>query len=54
MPIMIDDIGNTVSSSIPIALYKMKVKEILKKGDKLIIVGFGVGYSWSACVLNWI
>jgi 3-oxoacyl-[acyl-carrier-protein] synthase-3 len=54
MPIMMDDIGNTVSSSIPIALYKMKVKEVLKKGDKLIIVGFGVGYSWSACVLNWI
>jgi 3-oxoacyl-[acyl-carrier-protein] synthase III len=39
--------GNTVSSSIPIAL-KMDLDErCINKGDRLLIVGFGVGYSWA-------
>lgn len=52
MPIMIEDCGNTVSSSIPIALYKLRAKGDLKKGQKLVLVGFGVGYSWAACLVN--
>lgn len=52
MPIMIEDCGNTVSSSIPIALYKLRAKGVLKKGQKLVLVGFGVGYSWAACLVN--
>ncbi len=46
------DVGNTVSSTIPIAL-----NEALKKGiakDKILIAGFGVGYSWGGVVLNYI
>ncbi len=45
--------GNTVSASIPIALKDAVDERRLKQGDKVLIAGFGVGYSWSSCVLNW-
>lgn len=46
-------IGNTVSASIPIALKDALDTKRLKNGDKVILVGFGVGYSWGACLLHW-
>lgn len=48
------DCGNTVSSSIPIALYRDFQAGKVKNGDRILLVGFGVGYSWGACsvVLN--
>lgn len=44
------NIGNTVSSTIPLALCDAKQAGILK-GD-ILIAGFGVGLSWGACTLN--
>lgn len=44
------EIGNTVSNSIPIALYDAE-KENLLTGP-VLICGFGVGYSWGGCILN--
>ncbi|KIO78636.1 3-oxoacyl-ACP synthase [Pedobacter lusitanus] len=44
------DCGNTVSSTIPIAL-----KEAINSGDlsgNILLAGFGVGYSWGGCVLK--
>jgi len=38
--------GNTVSSTIPIVLKGLKDTCKLKKGDLLILCGFGVGLSW--------
>lgn len=46
------DIGNTVSASIPIALKLASNKGKIKKGDKVMVVGFGVGYSWGAGILE--
>lgn len=43
------DIGNTVSSSIPIAIKSYLDQEKIKKNQRLILIGFGVGYSWGAC-----
>jgi 3-oxoacyl-[acyl-carrier-protein] synthase-3 len=43
-------VGNTVSSTIPIALYEAQ-KEGLLKGN-ILLAGFGVGYSWGGCILN--
>ncbi|MCF8234532.1 MAG: ketoacyl-ACP synthase III [Bacteroidales bacterium] len=40
--------GNTVQSTIPIALKEAMEKGLIKKGDKLILAGFGVGLSWAA------
>ncbi|QIY91434.1 3-oxoacyl-ACP synthase III family protein [Chryseobacterium gallinarum] len=47
-----ENTGNTVSATIPIALKNMMDKKLLKKGDKVLIAGFGVGYSWGATLLE--
>lgn len=44
--------GNTVSATIPIALKNMMDQGILKEGDKILMAGFGVGYSWGATVME--
>ncbi len=46
------DIGNTVSSSIPIALSQIKKEGKINKGSLVMIVGFGVGYSWGGGILK--
>lgn len=51
--INIENYGNTVSCTIPIALYDMVQQGRLKKGDKVLIMGFGVGLSWGGTVLTW-
>ena len=45
--------GNTVSSTIPIALHEDDAGGALKDGDLVMLVGFGVGYSWGATLLRW-
>jgi 3-oxoacyl-[acyl-carrier-protein] synthase III len=47
-------VGNTVSSSIPIALAQAKDDNRLKKGSITMIVGFGVGLSWGATLIRYI
>jgi 3-oxoacyl-[acyl-carrier-protein] synthase-3 len=44
--------GNTVSASIPIALANSLSQGKIKKGDIAMLVGFGVGLSWGACVVR--
>jgi 3-oxoacyl-[acyl-carrier-protein] synthase-3 len=46
----IENVGNTVSSTIPIALYDAKAKGRL--AGNVLLAGFGVGYSWGGCVLK--
>lgn len=46
--------GNTVSSSIPIALRDAVAGGRVKAGDLTMLVGFGVGYSWGATLARWI
>lgn len=48
-----DKVGNTVSSSIPIALQSLKKNNKIKKNQKIMLVGFGVGLSAAACIINW-
>lgn len=44
--------GNTVSSTIPIALESALQKGRIKRGDTVALVGFGVGYSWAATLVR--
>ncbi len=44
--------GNTVSSTIPIGLKDCMDKKTIQPGDKVLLAGFGVGYSWGAVVLD--
>ena len=52
LPITIESCGNTVSSTIPLAMYTLRSQGRLHRGQRLMLVGFGVGYSWAACLLN--
>ena len=45
--------GNTVSSTIPIALTDAVRTGKLRAGATVMLVGFGVGYSWAATLVNW-
>ena len=47
------DCGNTVSSTIPIALHRAVKDGTLADGALVMLVGFGVGYSWGATLLEW-
>jgi 3-oxoacyl-[acyl-carrier-protein] synthase-3 len=48
--ICLENTGNTVSSTIPIALYEARGKNILT--DNILLAGFGVGYSWGGVILK--
>lgn len=49
-----EKVGNTVSSTIPIALYEAINDKTIQSGEKVLIAGFGVGYSWAGNVLKFI
>jgi 3-oxoacyl-[acyl-carrier-protein] synthase III len=46
------DYGNTVSSTIPIALQLAMERGHVSTGSKVMLVGFGVGYSWAAAMVQ--
>ena len=48
----LSEVGNTVSSTIPIALANAIEESRLVPGMRAMLVGFGVGYSWGACILE--
>lgn len=48
--VYLETVGNTVSSTIPIALCEAKKEERLI--GKILLAGFGVGYSWGGVILN--
>lgn len=47
-----EETGNTSSSTIPIALHKALSANKIKKGDKVLLAGFGVGLSWGATIIE--
>ena len=48
----LESTGNTVSSTIPIALKQLKDAGKLDPGMKVLLMGFGVGLSWGATILT--
>ncbi|HRN54802.1 MAG TPA: ketoacyl-ACP synthase III [Agriterribacter sp.] len=49
--IYMEHCGNTVSSTIPIAMRHALQEGKIKPGSKVLIAGFGVGYSWGGTIL---
>jgi len=43
--------GNTSAGTIPLCLWEWEPK--LKKGDNIILVAFGAGFSWGSVYLKW-
>lgn len=50
--INLEKTGNTVSATIPIALKDCLDKGLIKKGSKVLLSGFGVGYSWASTIIE--
>ncbi len=44
--------GNTVSATIPLALYDAMAAGKVKKGNKVLLAGFGIGLSWGATIIT--
>lgn len=52
-PMNLQKYGNTSSASIPILLNQLNRNKCLKKGQKIVLAGFGAGLSWGASLLEW-
>ncbi len=50
MPIRIENLGNTVSCTLPILIQQMRESGELNRRSKNLLIGFGVGWSWAGCV----
>jgi 3-oxoacyl-[acyl-carrier-protein] synthase-3 len=48
----VEEIGNTGSASIGIALSEAYSKGLIKKGNNLIIAGVGAGFNFGACLFK--
>ncbi|MBI5274553.1 MAG: ketoacyl-ACP synthase III [Chlamydiales bacterium] len=44
--------GNTSASSIGIALDELLIEKTIQKGDNLLLIAFGAGLTWGACILT--
>jgi 3-oxoacyl-[acyl-carrier-protein] synthase-3 len=45
--------GNTSAASIPLSLWEARRDGRVTDGAHVVLVGFGGGFTWSACVLTW-
>lgn len=45
--------GNMSAASIPVALDEANRDGKIKTGDNVVLVGFGAGLTWGACVIKW-
>lgn len=53
IPVNIERYGNTSAASIPILLDEMHRDGRLKRGDTLVMAGFGAGLTWGAALMIW-
>lgn len=52
-PISLDHCGNISAGSVPILLDEMNKGGMLKRGDKIVLSGFGAGLTWGTALLEW-
>jgi 3-oxoacyl-[acyl-carrier-protein] synthase III len=49
----LEDIGNTVSASIPATLRAALDNNLIQSGQLLLLCGFGAGLSWGSALVRW-
>lgn len=49
----LENVGNTVSCTIPIAIKDAVTSGRIKAGSNVLLAGFGVGLSWGATIITW-
>lgn len=52
-PTNLQKCGNISAGSVPVLLDSVNEQGVLKRGDKIVLAGFGAGLSWGASVLTW-
>ncbi|MEM6735884.1 MAG: ketoacyl-ACP synthase III [Bacteroidota bacterium] len=53
MPESVTEFGNTSSASIPLAIEKSIIDGGIKKGDIILLIGFGGGLTFAGAILKW-
>jgi 3-oxoacyl-[acyl-carrier-protein] synthase-3 len=53
MPIDMEDLGNTVGTTLPILIRRQMDRGAFRPGQHCILAGFGIGYSWGMTHLRW-
>jgi 3-oxoacyl-[acyl-carrier-protein] synthase-3 len=49
----VDCYGNTSAGSIPLALAQAERESRLRKGQLVLLVSFGAGFTWGGMVIRW-
>lgn len=49
----LDRYGNTSAASIPLALDEAVQRGLVKRGDHLLLCGFGAGLAWGTAIVRW-
>jgi 3-oxoacyl-[acyl-carrier-protein] synthase-3 len=49
----LDRYGNTSAASIPLALAEAQQQNRLRRGDRVLLCGFGAGLAWGAAIVEW-
>lgn len=52
VPLSLPEFGNTSSASIPVTINSKLADIIRSRSVRLVLAGFGVGYSWAGCSLQ--
>jgi 3-oxoacyl-[acyl-carrier-protein] synthase-3 len=49
----VDRYGNTSAASVPISIHEAWRDGMIKRGDNIMLGGFGAGLTWASCVFRW-
>ncbi len=52
-PMNLEEYANTSAATVPILLDEMNRKGMFKRGQKLMMAGFGAGLTWAGCLFEW-
>ena len=52
-PTNLERCGNISAGSVPVLLDDANQKGMLKRGDRVVLAGFGAGLTWGASVMTW-
>lgn len=50
VPVYLENVGNTVSATVPILIQHLRENNRLSRDIDTMLIGFGVGWSWAGCV----
>lgn len=52
-PMNLEEYANTSAATVPLLLDELNRGKMLKRGDKVMLSGFGAGLTWAACLFEW-